>query len=146
MINEIYNQEIRIFVDSFVTMRHYATPTETPLCQLGPLLLPVMDCQPSCSGGLLLELESSNVLLAVSLKRAGWREAQPSAGQGSWGIFLSYELLRPAFTWNVALKGYVWSPWHLCVWLLGHPATDRHKQVHNRWVGHATIKYEEPLK
>ena len=92
MIIEIYNQEIRIFVDSFVTMRLYVTPTETPLCQLGPLLLPVMDCQPSCSGGLLLELESSNVLLAVSLKRAGWREAQPSAGQGSWGIFLSYEL------------------------------------------------------
>ena len=74
MILNIWNQEIRIFVDSFVTMRHCAIPTETPLYQHGHLLLPVMDCQPSCS---------------VLLKRAGWREVQPSAGQGSWGIFLS---------------------------------------------------------
>ena len=49
MILEIYNQEIRISVDSFVTMRLYAIPTETPLYQLGHLLLQVMDCQPLCS-------------------------------------------------------------------------------------------------
>ena len=59
--HEIFDQEIHISVDSFVTMRLCGTPTETPLFQHGRSLLPVTDCQLLCSGRWPSKLKKSKL-------------------------------------------------------------------------------------
>ena len=152
MILEIYNQEIRISVDSFVTMKLCGTPTETPLFQHGRSLLPVTDCQLLCSGRWPSKLKKrENFVLSVLLKRADWREVPPSIGRDSWGDLVSQNILNWKFfspkisNWNFCLQRYLWSPWHLCFWVPGHPTSDWHKQVHNWWVYISFEKYENHL-
>ena len=68
---EIFDQEIHISVDSFVTMKPCGTPTETPLFQHGRSLLPVTDCQLLCSGRWPSKLKiKENFFLLVLLKQA----------------------------------------------------------------------------
>ena len=60
----------------------------------------------------------------------------------SWTRFLRYHLLlspdlEKGIFQHASFQGYIWSSWHICVWLFSHPTTDWHKQIHNRWVGHA---------
>ena len=62
-------------------------------------------------------------------------------------VFFSKDIygVQNKSNWNFCLQRYLWSPWHLCFWVPGHPTSDWHKQVHNWWVCISLEKYENHL-